>query len=490
VPNAQVVQHGNVAGTLVPHSSAIARLLKNRHIECPAPIVKYYDWCNSDPFPSQIATAEMLTTNRRAYVLSEIGAGKSRAALYAADWLIREGEVTRVLVIAPLSTLTMTWDREIFESFPHLRSVVLHADRVKRRRLLQEEADVYIINHDGVKILLRELIDRKDINLVIIDELAVGRNPSTQLHKVLRELASQKPWVWGMTGSPTPNAPTDAWGQARILTPERVPRSFRAFRDKTMRQITPFKWIERPEATAIVAEALQPAVRFTRPPLTITYSDRETPLSTEAAKAYKSMLKDLVMQTQDGIQVKALNEAVQLTKLLQISAGFVYDETGAARYVGGARRVFEVKSIIEGAEGKVIVYAPFTFLAKLFAAAIERWYPTGLVFGETSKTKRDEIFNGFQFGDLRVLVAHPRTMSHGLTLTAANVIVWAAPPMSPEVYEQANGRITRAGQTRNPHIIHLVGSKTEYEVYKRLRKKMALQGALLKIIEAQTTGGG
>src|SRR5690606_34657390 len=130
------------------------------------------------------------------------------------------------------STLTMTWDREIFETFPHLRSVVLHADRVKRRRLLQEEADVYIINHDGVKILLRELIDRKDINLVIIDELAVGRNPSTQLHKVLRELASQKPWVWGMTGSPTPNAPTDAWGQARMLTPERGQGRLRAPLDR------------------------------------------------------------------------------------------------------------------------------------------------------------------------------------------------------------------------------------------------------------------
>lgn len=489
VPSAQVVRHGRVEGTLVPHSSAIARLLKNKQVACPAPITRYYDWCGSTPFPSQVGTAEMLTTNRRAYVLSEIGAGKTRGALYAADWLMKEGEVKRALIVAPLSTLTMTWDREIFEVFPHLKTAVLHGDRKKRLKLLAEDADVYIVNHDGVKILLRELVDRKDINLVIVDELAVFRNQGTDLHKALRELVSQKAWVWGMTGSPTPNAPTDAWGQARLLTPERVPRSFKAFQSQTMKQITTFRWVEKPEATSIVAKALQPAVRYTRPPLVVTYSDREIPLSPDAAKAYKSMLKDLVVHMDDGERIRALNEAVQLTKLLQISAGFVYDSNGQARYVGGARRIYEVREIIEEAEGKVICYAPFTFLAKLFHAAISRWFPAGLVIGESSKTARDQVFNDFQRGDLRVLVAHPRTMSHGLTLTAANVIVWAAPILSMETYEQANGRITRAGQERQPHIIHLVGSKTEQEVYKRLKKKMALQGALLKIIEGQTSGG-
>lgn len=490
IPGARPVQQGRVAGTLVPHSSAVTRLLKNRQVECPAPIAKYYDWCGDVPFGSQTATAELLTTNRRAYVLNEIGTGKTRAALYAADWLMREGEVKRAIVTAPLSTLTMTWDREAFEHFPHLKTIVLHAERERRRRLLAEDADLYIVNHDGLKILKHDLLARRDINLLIVDELAVFRTPSTQLHKVLREIASQKQWVWGMTGAPTPNAPTDAWGQARILTPERVPKSFRAFRDKTMKQITPFKWVAREEANNIVADALQPSVRFPRQHQAPTYSDREVPMPPPAAKAYKSMLKDLVVKMQDGSQVKALNEAVQLTKLLQLSAGFVYDELGRARYVGGAKRFYEIKNIIEQAEAKVLVYAPFTFLAKLLGAALERSYPTGLVLGETPKLKRDEAFQGLQYGDLRVLVAHPRTMAHGLTLTAASVIVWAAPVTSLEIYEQANGRIARAGQKLQPHVIHIVGSKTEQEVYTRLKKKASLQGALLKIIEGRTRAGG
>lgn len=497
IPNARTVStasnedgpNSNRYWLVVLHAEDVVRILRNQNVECPAPIRYYYDWAGTKPFEVQKTTADLLTTNRRAFVFNDIGTGKSRAALYAFDYLKKIGEANRALVIAPLSTLTLTWDREAFENFPHLQAAVVYGERKKRLKILEEPADLYIINHDGVKVLLEELKRRDDIDTIIVDELAVFRNQRTALHRNLKALIQDKKWVWGMTGAPTPTAPTDAWGQARLLTPHRVPRSFKGFREVTMKQVSTFKWIPKPEAHTIVADALQPAVRFTReqcldlPP--ITYSDRAVEMPSKAKRAYQRMLKDLVVEVDNG-EVKAMNEGVKLNKLLQLATGFVYNEEGRPRYVGGTERLKELRNIIDEAQGKVLVFAPYTFLAKFFGLALSKWHSTGIIHGGVNKRERDQIFTDFQYGSLECIVAHPKTMSHGLTLTAASVIAWASPITSLEVYEQANGRITRAGQSMHAHIMHIVGAPVEKEIYRRLKQQARMQGALLDLLREQT----
>jgi SNF2 family DNA or RNA helicase len=173
---------------------------------------------------------------------------------------------------------------------------------------------------------------------------------------------------------------------------------------------------------------------------------------------------------------------VKLSKLLQISAGFAYDGDGKGVYVGGVGRIREVFNIVEEASGKVIVFAPFRFLTELLGAALAKRWDTAIIHGETPKGRRDEVFTGFQHGEHpRVIVAHPATMAHGLTLTRADTIVWAAPTTSLEIYEQANARITRPGQLSHAHIIHIMSTKAEAQVYSRLRRKAKMQGALLEM---------
>jgi SNF2 family DNA or RNA helicase len=481
---------GNTERILVPHEEDSVRVLRNLGIACPAPIQHYYDWAGGKPFEVQKVTADLLTTNQRAYVFNDIGTGKTRSSLYAADYLMKKGLAKRVAVFAPLSTLTMTWDREIFEQFPHLTSVVVYGDRARRVKLLAEPADIYILNHDAVWVLQDELKKRRDIDVLIVDELAVFRNPRSRLHKKLLALIDGRTWVWGMTGAPTPTAPTDAYGQARLITPWRAPRSFKGFRDETMRQVSTFRWVPRKDAEAVVAAMLQPAVRFTRdqcldlPP--VTYSDRAIEMPARAQKAYDRMMKELVAEA-DGVQIKAVNEGVRIGKLLQIASGFAYDDTGQARYVGGFERVKAIEDVLGEAEGKVIVFAPFTFLARFLCLALQkRGHSTEVIYGDVPKSERDRIFTEFQYGALRCIVAHPQTMAHGLNLTAASVVLWASPTMSLEIYEQANGRITRAGQTRSQHVIHLVGAPMEREVYRRLKGKAKVQGALLELLQQQT----
>ena len=487
IPTAKVFDVQRTRMMAVPHTTEVVRLLRNLHLDAPAPIEHYYDWAGGNPFESQIRTATLLSTSRRAYVLNEMGTGKTRSALFAFDFLRREGLVRRALIVAPLSTLVSVWENEIFENFSHLSCCVLHGSKTKRLKLLGVQADCYVINHDGVGVIKAALESRTDIDCVILDELAVYRNYRAERSKAVRQLVQRAAFAWGLTGQPTPNEPTDCYGQVRLLTPDRVSFSFKAFRESVMRQLTAFRWVPRPDANDTVHKLMQPSIRATRaecldlPP--VTYSTRQVDLDAKAAPHYKKMMEELAVQVK-GSAITAANEGVKLSKLLQISAGFVYDGDGKGYYVGGLGRIKTVFEVLEQSEGKAIVFAPFKFLVELFGSALGKRYSVDKITGDTPKGERDRIFTGFQRSpNPRILVAHPATMAHGLTLTAANTIIWVAPTTSLEIYEQANARITRPGQTEHAHIIHVQSTAAEGQVYNRLKRKAKMQGALLDLFQ-------
>jgi hypothetical protein len=68
-----------------------------------------------------------------------------------------------------------------------------------------------------------------------------------------------------------------------------------------------------------------------------------------------------------------------------------------------------------------------------------------------------------------VLIIQPQAASHGLTLTAANTIIWYAPVTSVETYLQANARIDRPGQHNPMTIVHIQGSDVERKLYTMLQ---------------------
>ena len=170
-------------------------------------------------------------------------------------------------------------------------------------------------------------------------------------------------------------------------------------------------------------------------------------------------------------------------KLLQIASGWVYSDKRGVIRLDNTSRINELVDLIEQSLGKVIVFANFTHAAtELHQHLYTKGIDCALIHGQTGKKQRDQIFGGFQSGTSpRVLVANARTMSHGLTLTAASTIVWFTPTTSLETYEQANARITRPGQKHRAMIIHLSGLPIEAKIYKRLQQKASLQGALLEM---------
>lgn len=495
IPTAVVVQHKGQPIVAVPHRPDETRVLRNLGFDVPDPMPIHYAFPKvggrHDPFEAQRETASFLAMHSRAFCLNDMGTGKTNSALWAYDYLRRTKQVKKMLVVCPLSTMERTWGDSVFQTFPHLDSVVLHGTRERRRKLLDQDVNIYIINIDGLGTIKDLLAKRPDIDLIVVDELALARNSGTERWKTLNVICNKQAprRVWGMTGSPTPNAPTDAWAQCRLITPDSalVPKYFSAFRDKVMRQISPFKWVARAEATSVVHQMMQPSIRYALDDCTDLpeqiFISRDVEMTPEQTKAYKDMLGKLATEYQGG-QILAVNEAVKANKLIQIACGVAYGTGGEEVVLPSKPRLDVLREVIEESEGKAIVFVPLTAALESVAAELRRDMSVEIVHGETSKSDRDRIFSEFQRQpDPRVLVANAGTMSHGLTLTAATTIIWYAPVHSNEIYEQACARVRRPGQTRTTRIVHIAGSDIERRVYKRLQEKQSMQGLLLDMMK-------
>lgn len=497
IPTAIEVDHKGQRLVAVPHRPDETRVLRNLGFEVPDPMPMHYAFPKvsgrHEPFAAQRDTASFLSMHSRAFCLNGMGTGKTNSALWAYDYMRRTKIVNKVLVVCPLSTMERTWADSVFNTFPHLDAVVLHGTRDKRIKLLKQDVHIYIINIDGLATIKDELAKRPDIDLIVIDELALARNSSTERWKTLNTICNKQGnrRVWGMTGSPTPNAPTDAWAQCKLVTPDNsnVPKYFGAFRDRVMRQLTQFKWVARPEANDVIYQMMQPAIRFSLDDCTDLpeqmFITREVELTPEQKKAYKDMLSKLATEYAGG-QILAVNEAIKANKLIQIACGVAYGTGGEEVVIPSKPRIDVLKEIIEESEGKVIVFVPLTGALESVASELRKDWSVEVVHGGTSKSQRDQIFSDFQRGfDPRVLVANAATMSHGLTLTAATTIVWYAPVHSNEIYEQACARVRRPGQTKTTVIVHIAGTDVERRVYKRLQDKQSMQGILLDMMKEQ-----
>lgn len=474
---------------VVPHQPVETFMLRKMGFDVPSPILTHYDWAGGTPFDVQKQTCALLTMNKSAYVLNGLGTGKTKAALWAWDYLRTHGMAQKLLVLAPLSTLYFTWGREVFNTLPHRKYVVLHGTKAKRlERLADPEAEIFIINHDGYRTIAKELAERSDINALVIDELAVYRSGKAERTKAAMKLAERMEWKWGLTGAPTPHEPTDVWAQARIITPHTVPKYFGKFRDQLMTKVTQFRFVPKADAVERAFLALQPAVRFTLDDVVELPELVERTIDVALGPKQEAVYKQLADKAYAAVaanEITAANAGAVMSKLLQVSAGWVYTGDGTTIPLDNDKRIEALIDAINGTSNKVLVFAPFKHaLAGIGEALTREQIEYATVSGDTPAGQRAEIFNLFQNTQkYRVLNAHPQCLAHGITLTAADTIIWFAPITSLETYDQANFRIRRVGQKHKQLILHLQGTKVERRIYALLRQRQSVQEKLLDLFE-------
>lgn len=325
---------------------------------------------------------------------------------------------------------------------------------------------------------------------VLVHNCNAYKNIHTKRWKVLSKIIQSNTWVWMLTGTPASQEPSDAYGLAKIVNPNGVPKFFGAFRDQVMSNITRFKWVPKPDATEVVYKALQPAIRFTKEECLdlpdMVYVTREVPLTTQQEKYYNTMLKQQLVIAA-GEEISAPTAAANLSKLLQISGGAVYTDTKEVIEFDCANRLQALKEVIDEASHKVLVFVPYTHSLVMVSNWLKKHgYGNEIINGEVTPNKRTEIFNRFQTTpDPQVLVIQPQAASHGVTLHAANVVVYWSPVMSVETYLQANARVHRAGQVNKVTIVHLQGSRVESKMYRMLQSKVDTHQRLVDLYKEE-----
>ena len=454
-----------------------AQVLKNLKIKnVPSPILKEYDWPGLHaPFDHQKTTAAFLTLNKRAFCLNEQGTGKTGSVIWAADYLMKKGRIRRVLVVCPLSIMDSAWRADMFKFAMHRSVDVAYGSADKRKEVIASQAEFVIVNFDGLEIIAEDVANG-GFDLVVVDEANAYKNVQTKRWKVLNKLLRPDTWLWMLTGTPAAQSPVDAYGLAKLVNPLAVPKFFTSFRDMVMFKASQFRWVPKPSATQTVFNVLQPAIRFTKDECLdlpeMTYVDRHVALTKQQEQYYKALKNKMIIEAA-GEEITSVNAAVNLSKLLQLSCGAVYADTGDTVTFDIKNRYKVLLEVIEEAAKKVLVFVPFRNSIELVAGQLAKdGYTVEIINGDVPANRRTDIFKRFQeTPDPRILVIQPQAASHGVTLTAADTVVWWGPTSSLETYSQANARVHRAGQRHPTTVVRLQGSNAERHVYQMLDNK-------------------
>lgn len=492
IPYHRLGDFGDGHNIAIRHGLDEVKVLRNMGINVPSPILSQYDWPGKwRPMEHQRITSEMLTLHPRMFVLNETGLGKSASALWAADYLMTLGKVHRVLIVSTLSSLVPTWMSEVFTVLMHRSAVVLHGTKERRLERLAQAHDFYIINHDGMAVIQKQLRERTDIDLLIFDEASALRNGSDGkgMYGVLQSLLRPGMRFWPMTATPCPNAPTDAYALAKLVDPSRVPKFFGSFKRNTMIQVTQFKWVPKPDAFETAYLAMQPAVRFRKkdcldlPP--VVTESRECELSKEQIAAYDAMKRKLVLEQQGKAAITAVNAADQINKLRQICCGVVRNpEDDTYDEIPHAPRFKTLLECIGLASAKVIVVIPFKGIVHSLARQLAPHYSCAILNGDVTPKKRNEIISDFKtLPDPHVLLCHPKVIAHSLTLTEADMMIFYAPIYSSDEFAQVVERINRPGQTRKMTIIRMYANKLEQSIYAMVDQKQVGQASILDLYQ-------
>jgi len=214
----------------------------------------------------------------------------------------------------------------------------------------------------------------------------------------------------------------------------------------------------------------------------VMYQHRDAPLSSQQQKYYVRLKNDMLVKAA-GEEISAVNAAAMLTKLLQLSGGAVYTDSGEVLEFDIGPRLKVLREVLDEASHKILIFVPYRHTIKILKDYLNRdGYSSEIINGEVSASDRASIFQRFQSSsDPHILIIQPQAASHGVTLTAADTVVFWSPVMSVETYIQCIARIDRVGQKNKMTVVHLEGSEVERRMYKMLEGKIDIHEKLVDL---------
>ncbi|GAA0763811.1 DEAD/DEAH box helicase [Clostridium sartagoforme] len=423
----------------------------------------------------------------------DMGMGKTVSTLTAIDNLIFLGEVNKVLVIAPLRVAEDTWSTEVdkWDHLKHLRISKILGTKKQREEALNKDADIYVTNRENVDWLVTECFDSWIWDMVIIDELSSFKSSKAKRFRALKKVRPYFKRIVGLTGTPAPNSLIDLWPQVYLLDGGlRLGKTITGFKDRYFNPgrrngYVVYNWELKEGSEAAIQNKISDICISMKADDYLDLPERidnkvEINLSKKSMEIYKKLEKDLVIELGEE-DITAANAAVLTNKLLQMANGAIYSETKEVVKIHD-EKIEKLEEIIDTSNGKsVLVFYNFKHDYNRISEMLTKKKTTY----QTLNTSED--IKNWNDGKIQVALLHPASAGHGLNLQyGGNIIVWFGLTWSLELYQQANARLHRQGQTETVVIHHLVAKGTvDEDVMNALANKEINQDMLLEAVKAR-----
>lgn len=428
----------------------------------------------------------------------DMGLGKTVTTLTAIRDLMYDAfEVKRVLVIAPLRVARDTWPDEL-RKWDHLKELtcsVVVGTVAERRRALQQDADIYIVNRENLAWLYEN--SRLDFDMVVLDELSSFKNHQSKRFRAMKAMRPKVKRIVGLTGTPTGNGLMDLWAEFRILDMgERLGRYISQYRnlyfkpDKRNGMVV-YSYKPLPGAEEAIYHQISDitvsmkATDYLEMPELVSVA-KEVRLSETEKKRYDELKKSLVLELPGG-EVTSANAASLTLKLSQMANGAIYTDGKDVAAIHD-RKLDALDDLVESANGKPVLVAYWFKHDK--DRIRERM--------EARELKEPQDFADWNAGKIPVALIHPASAGHGLNLQqGGSILIWFGLTWSLELYQQTNARLWRQGQADKTVIIqHIVAKDTiDERILNVLKHKNGTQAALIEAVKAdlgmtETENGG
>ena len=460
------------------------------------------------PYKHQMTALEK-SWNRETYAyFMEMGTGKTKVLIDNAAMLYDKGKINAILIIAPKGVVGTWYNQELPIHLPnHIEnmSVLWQANITKEqsRKLgdlfkTGEELHILIMNVEAFSTTKGVDFARKFLSshntLMAIDESTTIKNPKAKRTKNIIKLSEMAKYRRIMTGSPVTKNPLDLYSQCQFLSPWLLDfQSYYAFRTRyaimktaniSGRQIQLVAGFQR---LAELSDKLKPfSYRVLKEdcldlPDKI-YMKRQIKLSPDQSKLYQQMKKE-ALAVLNGKKVTTVNALTQLMRLHQITCGHFTADDGTIQRIPN-NRISELMDILEEIEGKAIIWAHYQWDIKDIIKEITKIHGPGSIvdyYGLTPQDERQDNIKKFQSDPkCRFIVGTPSTGGYGITLTAANTVIYYSNGYDLEKRLQSEDRAHRIGQKKSVTYVDINAEDTvDEKIVKSLRKKINIASEVL-----------
>ncbi len=460
------------------------------------------------PYAHQLTALEK-SWNKETYAyFMEMGTGKTKVLIDNLAMLYDKGKVDGALIIAPKGVIGTWYKQEIPNHLPdHIENVsVMWQSLITKKQKnnldalfkLEEKLHILIMNVEalstskGTEFAARFLNSHK--TLMAIDESTTIKNSSAKRTKNILALSKYAKYRRIMTGSPVTKNPLDLYSQCEFLSPWLLNfQSFYAFRNRYAEMKTIHargRSIQVVHKFQNIGELSDKLKGFSYRVLKEDcldlpdkiYIKRNIALTSEQLKLYQQM-KTMALAVLNGKQVTSVTVLTQLMRLHQITCGHFTADDGSTQLVK-SNRITELMDVLEEVEGKAIIWANYQHdITNIIKAIVEEYGEESIVdyYGLTAQEDRQENIQQFQNNSkCRFLIGTPQTGGYGITLTAANTVIYYSNGYDLEKRLQSEDRAHRIGQKKSVTYVDLICENTvDEKIVKALRNKINIASEVL-----------